>query len=83
MYKEVSPGLFETKCSITWHKIRIMLINLKRYKPIRVYTTSLKSVNEYKLIRLVLPYAREWTLLTAGWWGRRKQTLTNCLTRIT
>ena len=60
-----------------------MLINLKRYEPIRVYTTSLKSVNEYKLIRLVLPYAREWTLLTAGWWGRRKQTLTNCLTRIT
>ena len=31
-----------------------MLINLKRYEPIRVYTTSLKSANEYKLIRLVL-----------------------------
>ena len=31
----------------------------------------------------MLPYAREWTLLTAGWWGRRKQKLTNCLTRIT
>ena len=52
-----------------WHKIRIMLFNLKRYEPIRAYTTSLKSVNEYKLIRLVPPYACEWTLLTAGCGG--------------
>ena len=31
----------------------------------------------------MLPYAREWTLLTAGWCGRRKQKLTNSPTRIT
>jgi len=28
-------------------------------------------------------YAREWTLLAAGWWRRREQKLTNYLTRIT
>ena len=33
------------------NKIRIMLIDLKRYEPIRVYTTPLKAVREYKLIR--------------------------------
>ena len=31
----------------------------------------------------MFPYTREWTLLTAGWCGRRKRKLTNCPTRIT